>query len=180
MGQRDLQLEKCTDAFQGHGLLPPLKTAALNRVGRAYERNVKRVYGLVLFPPFAITAALAHSRIAAEVRSSRKGKSEVDIELEESRQRRMHDIKRLRILAKNDRAAKALYQHELQTAFNILDRSAYSANDGAEAWLDAQITMTWTAFEAMAGDLWEAALNCKPSRRCEQGAAERRCANGPQ
>ncbi len=162
MTPRDLQLDRCTEAFQGHGILPPLKTAALNHVGLAYERNIKRVYGLVLFPPFAITAALAHGRIAAEVRSRMKGKSEADIAQEESRQRGMHDLKRLRILSKNDKAARALRQHELQTAFNILDRSAYSANDGAEAWLDAQITATWTAFEAMAGDLWEAALNCKP------------------
>ena len=33
---------------------------------------------------------------------------------------------------------------------------------GHEAWLGSQITGTWTAFEAMAGDLWEAALNYKP------------------
>lgn len=33
---------------------------------------------------------------------------------------------------------------------------------GFEAWIASQITGTWTAFESMSGDLWQAALNCKP------------------
>ncbi len=33
---------------------------------------------------------------------------------------------------------------------------------GLEAILVGQVTGTWTAFEVMAGDLWEAAINCHP------------------
>ncbi|MGC1860803.1 MAG: hypothetical protein WA733_06670 [Methylocystis sp.] len=47
--------------------------------------------------------------------------------------------------------------------FAIFETLANDDPAGQEAWLTAQITATWTAFEAMAGDLWEAALNCKPA-----------------
>jgi hypothetical protein len=48
-------------------------------------------------------------------------------------------------------------------AFAILARLADDEGiSGLEAWLAAQITTMWTAFEGMSGDLWEAALNCRP------------------
>jgi hypothetical protein len=52
---------------------------------------------------------------------------------------------------------------EMAEAFGFLSLAALApARKGAEAWMAAQITGTWTAFESMAEDLWVAALNEHP------------------
>ena len=39
------------------------------------------------------------------------------------------------------------------------------------ALLTSQVTGTWTAFEVLAGDLWESALNCRPRKLASLSAA---------
>jgi hypothetical protein len=114
----------------------------------AYERNIMRVYSFILFPPFAITAALAAAAISTQISTEMKGQDERKVSAAISRQLRFYNIKRHRTLAKGDATAKALMAHELETAFKQLNRAAHTALYGAEAWLAAQITGTWTAFES--------------------------------
>ena len=50
----------------------------------------------------------------------------------------------------------------LQRSTPFLAAVAVTLDAGVEAWLSAQIVNSWTAFETLAGDLWEAALNSHP------------------
>ena len=50
------------NAFSGNAELPPLKTTELSAVAKSYERNVSRVYSLVLFPPAAIWMTMTVQR----------------------------------------------------------------------------------------------------------------------
>jgi hypothetical protein len=49
----------------------------------------------------------------------------------------------------------------------LIGNPAAPARSGIEALLASAITGTWTAFEAMAGDLWETALNIHPAGLAE-------------
>jgi hypothetical protein len=69
MVSRELKLERCVDAFQGFGEIPPLKIQTLHSAGEAYQRNILRVYSLILFPPLAVTIAMMNGRAAGEKRS---------------------------------------------------------------------------------------------------------------
>jgi hypothetical protein len=46
-------------------------------------------------------------------------------------------------------------------------------DEGGDAWLSAQVTATWTAFEALAEELWETALNLHPLKLAELDASKR-------
>jgi hypothetical protein len=52
------------------------------------------------------------------------------------------------------------------------------ARQGLEAMLSSCVTGTWTAFETMAGDLWEAALNIHPSGLAELKGKRKRLFKG--
>jgi hypothetical protein len=162
MPLRDLRLEECTQAFQGYGQFPPLKTPALRRAGRAYQRNVKRVYSFALFVPAAVASGITAGILGGQVAAALRGQDERTIDAAISRRVRAHMLARTRKLTRGGTEAKAIVDHELTLAFRQLNKIAYGNADGAEGWLAAQITNTWTAFEAMAADLWEAALNAKP------------------
>jgi hypothetical protein len=60
-----------------------------------------------------------------------------------------------------------LVENELRLAFQGVSLLEDAASDGIQAWLAALVTGTWTAYEAMAEGLWEAALNA-----CPRGLAE--------
>jgi hypothetical protein len=65
--RRDLKLRSCMNAFTGHGELPELKTQSIRPVGAAYERNVRRVYSLILFPPAAVNMAITVQRVIDKI-----------------------------------------------------------------------------------------------------------------
>jgi hypothetical protein len=67
-----------------------------------------------------------------------------------------------RILDRGGAKAKQLIDMQQTAAFGILSQIQPEFYDGPEAWMASQIVATWTAFEAMTEDLWEAALNAKP------------------
>jgi hypothetical protein len=66
------------------------------------------------------------------------------------------------IFAKGGKDADALIDQQHKVSFHILSSQSPEYSDGPEAWMASQIIATWTAFEAMTGDLWEAAVNLKP------------------
>jgi hypothetical protein len=51
---------------------------------------------------------------------------------------------------------------------------------GLEAMLSSALTGTWTAFETMAGDLWETAVNIHPAVLAELRGKRKRQENPPQ
>jgi hypothetical protein len=132
----------------------------LQGVADAYRRNMNRVNYLILFPPAAVQIAIQVQRATDEVDAMRPRPSKAD-----------HTTIVGKIFERNANTVKSASAEIQQkyidsmgaAAFAILDRLADDEGiSGLEAWLAAQITTTWTAFEGMAGDLWEAALNFKP------------------
>jgi hypothetical protein len=163
MTKRDLKLRHCMNAFTGHGELPELKTEALRAVGAAYERNIRRVYSLVLFAPAAVWAAIIVQRHTDDIehrfpkKDQRTRISLIDAAIKKETQ--LH----LDILAGGGKEAKTLLDQQHKVSFHILGAQSEEYSDGPEAWMASQIVGTWTAFEAMTEDLWEAALNTKPA-----------------
>jgi hypothetical protein len=54
-------------AFASYGELPELKTDTLRPVGRSYERNIHRVYALVMFPPAAVWFTMTVQRATDQI-----------------------------------------------------------------------------------------------------------------
>jgi hypothetical protein len=160
---RDLKLKACLESFQGFGELPVLKTAALRPVGAAYERNIRRVYTLIMFPLVTITSTVMTQKAIVETQAQLPSGATND-EVGEAVKAALNKaiLKREEILGSSDGRAQRLMDAEVQTALLMLKFAVTAIEDGAEAWLAAQVTGTWTAFEAMSEDLWEAALNTKP------------------
>jgi hypothetical protein len=161
--RRDLKLRACMNAFTGHGELPELKTQSIRPVGAAYERNVRRVYSLILFPPAAVNMAITVQRVIDKIDFQHPDiDSEVRQQLiEEEVRRQMSNFADI-MQQEGDRATEA-FDTQQSAAFQILSAYSPQSEEGPEAWMAAQIIATWTAFEAMAEDLWEAALNAKPN-----------------
>lgn len=151
------------DAFTGHGELPELKTEQLDPVRKAYERNIRRVYALVLFAPAAVWTAITVQRHTDDIehRFPKKDERTRIALIDQAIKKEMTEHSA--IIAKGGKDARELLNHQHKLSFNMLSAQSPEFDDGPEAWMASQIIATWTAFEAMAGDLWEAALNAKPA-----------------
>jgi hypothetical protein len=159
---RELKLQACLRAFEGLKHLPPLKTEALCSVGNAFERNVGRVFSLLHFPIIAVTTATITQSAVAQIMKEMPQASEEEQTKAVATRTLAHYELRHEALKRGGARANELKEIEIDNAFVTLRETARMMEEGAEAWLAAQITGTWTAFEAMAEDLWETALNTKP------------------
>jgi hypothetical protein len=163
MSTRDLKLKSCMKAFDGYADLPPLKTNALVNVGKAYERNIRRVNTLVLFAPAAVWITATIQRCTDEIehkfsgmkKSRRLDLIEVEVKKQIQKETALH--------AKGGAEADAFREHQQHFSFHMLEEASRDFPDGPEAWMASQILATWTAFESMVEDLWEKALNTKPA-----------------
>jgi hypothetical protein len=150
------------NAFTGYGELPELRTEALHPVGAAYERNTRRVYALVLFAPAAVWMAMTVQRHTDDIehrypkKDPRTRISLISAAIKKKAEHHAHIIER----GGPDRDALLDQQHKV--SFHVIGSQSDAYSDGPEAWMASQIIATWTAFESMAQDLWEAALNTKP------------------
>lgn len=149
-------------AFTGHGELPELKTETLRAVGAAYERNIRRVYALVLFAPAAIWTAICVQRHTDDIEHRFPKKDErTRIALIDQAVKK-EVAQHVAIFARGGNDAEKLLDQQHNISFEMLSSQSPDYDDGPEAWMASQIIATWTAFESMAEDLWEAALNTKP------------------
>jgi hypothetical protein len=68
----------------------------------------------------------------------------------------------------------ALLQGEVKFGFEVLNSMLSShLSHGADAWMSAQITGIWTAFEALAEEIWIAAVNAHPSDLAELNSGKK-------
>jgi hypothetical protein len=150
-------------AFTGHGELPQLKTEALRHVGEAYSRNIRRVYALVLFAPAAIWTSITVQRHTDQIEHrfpNKDPRTRIAL-IDQAIKKEMRE--HAAIFEKGGTVAQRLIDQQHTVSFQMLSSQSPEFNDGPEAWMASQIIATWTAFEAMTGDLWEAALNAKPA-----------------
>ncbi len=179
-GKRDLKLHKCMRTWQN---LPPsagLHTEGLAHVLGAYESNLNRVYALAVFPAALANTtsvitehtARAHFENADKLSSGAVSRDELKIDIA-ARIGRDAD-RRDRVIKEGGKPFQDMVQKEISFGFMAMeDFLAGGLYSGGEAWLAAQITGIWTAFESMAEALWITALNLHPRTLAELGDRKR-------
>jgi hypothetical protein len=160
--QRDLKLRTCVNSIKFDGEQIELKTDALRHVVDTYSRNVRRVFNLILFPSAAVNIAMTTQRVIDRIEHQNPGKS-ADERASLATVAVNQELANVRaVLDRGDAKSKRLFETQQDMAFLMLSKQNPDLYDGPEAWMASQVIATWTAFEAMAEDLWEAALNLKP------------------
>jgi hypothetical protein len=176
MTKRELHLEKCIEPWLAlkSPRIDGLKSGVVVPPAKAYERNLRRVYALTVFPPVCVTAVATTERITYEKKLEyRRQLSTHKIGAAKFREIVLdafteHEDNRRAILSAGGDQAQKLQQTEIAHGFGILDSVLVSSLiDGADAWLSAQISGIWTAFEALAEEVWIAALNAQPHSLAE-------------
>jgi hypothetical protein len=183
MARRELKLVKCVEPWapiHSPGL-DSLKVAATKEPAKAYYRNLLRVYAFMMFPAVAVSAVAMIERVRYDERLAHR---------KELRTGRMTDqafakVVKLALDTENERRdallraggqrAKAFQQNEMEFGFGTLEDLIVPTEliHGADAWLAAQISGVWTAFEALAEDIWIAAVNAHPRGLAELKGAKR-------
>lgn len=166
---RNLKLRAVLVPFQTVQQVPNLKTTALTNVHETYGRNLNRVYALTIFAPAMVKIADTLASFATRVRFENELRTDAErldakaLSAELDKRITANAEKRRQIIKKKDDAARKLIQDEVTFGLDAME--SFLKNDvsqAADAWLSALITGTWTAFEAMAEELWVTALNLHP------------------
>jgi hypothetical protein len=155
---------------------PSLKTPQLRDIATTYTTNVTQLKSLFIFPLLAIHFAGTREKINAAALMAVAGKLDSNITKEQKAQVVVHQKQMWTKILKGDAGGgsrvkpppvKPLQaQGAVAAPINELHQQAHTDQrivDGIQAWLSAQIVGAWTAFETLASDLWEAALNCHPA-----------------
>jgi hypothetical protein len=177
---RDLKLRALVVPFQTVQQVTELKTSGLSEVHEAYGRNLNRVYALMVFTPAIVHTAGTLTEITTRLHlenflkpeSARLDRIAFADELEARIAANANE--RRRVLEKKDDEARKKVQQEIFFGFDAIQ--SFLQNDlseAADAWLSAQLTGTWTAFEAMAEELWINALNLHPRGLAELKGAKK-------
>jgi hypothetical protein len=117
--------------------------------------------GLKVFPFFSVRAAYNIGRTIGGAAMKVSGTiAEIPADSERFELYNSTQASLLHFLMKDDPDAN--FDEFLQRSTALLAAAAANVDAGVEAWLSAQIVSSWTAFETLAGDLWEAALNSHP------------------
>jgi hypothetical protein len=168
MKKRDWQLDRLDK--KGGFNLNPVQTPELEPVARAFVDNVRMLEELKVFPFFSVGAAYNHGRTIGGAAVVASGSiAEIPADSEHYEVYRSAHASLHRCLPK-DADIDVFYQKSTSLFATV----AANAEAGVEAWLSAQIVSSWTAFETLAGDLWEAALNSHP-----HGLSELKGKNAP-
>lgn len=150
-------------------VLPEIKTAELSTVAASFSAAALGVKSLSLFPLIGLYIANRKEQLRGAAHALVFGGLEVE-PIQQSHPQYQEFISKLDTLWTDflSRGGED-YEKETQRAWNsaIEHMNKNSENKlfrpGLEAWMSAQIVGAWTAFETLAGDLWEAALNSHPA-----------------
>jgi hypothetical protein len=162
------------------------QTKAIIPIAAAHERNVRRVSALTIFPVIVVNGVTEGERAANEVEkefgehfiTGKLTQEDYNAKTNEKLQERR--IQRQAILDSGGQGAHILIREEFTYGLGILDYmlSNPAIIDGAEAWLAAQITGIWTAFESLSEELWQAVLNAYPHGLAELKGTKKGLAKG--
>jgi hypothetical protein len=157
--RRNWQLDRLDK--KGGFNLKPMQAPELQLVARAFIDNVRVLEALKVFPFFSIRAAYNVGRTVGGAAMKVSGTiAEIPADSEHYEVYNSTHASLLRFLMKDDPDAD--FDEFLQKSTPLLAAVAVNLDAGVEAWLSAQVVNSWTAFETLAGDLWEAALNSHP------------------
>jgi hypothetical protein len=173
MSESGLRLEKCVE-FARHGVeMPVRKTAVLEDVVKAFEFNVKRTLGMIIAP--AVVGYIASDMQRSLDKAEFKATGEIsgppppfteDI-LAHFSQDQLEASKQRAALSKRDQLAQMNKAFNRSLVFLEVSAADPRGRTGFDAILASLIVGSWTAFETMAADLWEAALNEHPEKLAE-------------
>jgi hypothetical protein len=122
---------------------PPLNTPAIKKVGKSFTYNMDRVYGLGRIPEACYMQWAWRLFALTPVELSLNRLTEVEV--------------------KNALHVMRHFNPNIDDLFSIVP-DAPGFSDSIEGIFFAMVTGAWTAFETLAGDLWEAAVNTAPKR----------------
>jgi hypothetical protein len=177
---RNLKFRALVLPFRTVQQVAALKTVALTDVHEAYARNLNRVYALMVFAPALVQTATTLTEITTRLHLENEitpEASQLDMQtfsIELTKRIEADADKRRRILEKKDDEARKKVQDEIFYGLDAMQ--SFFQNDlseAADAWLSAQITGTWTAFEALVEELWINALNLHPRGLAELKGAKK-------
>jgi len=141
-------------------VLGPLRVVELREPATAFCGNVRRLHAMLILPVTIAAYARLFETLKQQAVRELAG-SESDPEYNELIDKRLIELS-VEWFRANDDDMRAMYiDHYGVGTFGRL--SSGPIRSGSEAILIAQITGLWTAFEALAGDLWVAALNAHPN-----------------
>lgn len=183
MPRQELKLIKCVEPWapiHAPGI-DSLKVDATKEPAKAYHRNLLRVYAFMMFPAVAVSAIAMIERIGYDQRLTHRKELRTGRMTEQT----FAKVVKLALDSENDRRdallkaggqrAKDFQQKEMEFGFGTLQDliGATELIHGADAWLAAQISGVWTAFEALAEDIWIAAVNAHPRGLAELKGARK-------
>jgi hypothetical protein len=165
MAGRDLKLEFLTDTtvLKHKG---PLRMQALQPVADAFLQNARRLVHMQSVPFLLAHALRAIERSEAGALMQLTGSIQ-PIEVDDPRAVQLRKIQielyRAQIEEQKAEPKKSVADTHRVTLEVLRTLSKHAAPiSGLDSFLAAIIVNTWTAFETLSGDLWEAALNCHP------------------
>jgi hypothetical protein len=139
----------------------PPQASSLPDIDRPYARSVTNIYTLAIFPALATGTATFLEHLEAQALLTVTGNIErlPDPDSRQALVRNEH-LHLLKNFAAKPPRAKLLLQRGFDHLLLLTDHAEIA--DGLQVYLSAMIINAWSAFETMAGDLWEAALNAHP------------------
>lgn len=169
---RDYKLDACIDYGNANFITPNLKVIELDAVLKAFRYNVSRFRHLMITPA-VISYTAMHFQRQFDIATLEVGGA-LNRELENplatkpeiaARHERLHNeaVLRQRLLFGTEQwNTQVLKTHAIGAiAVNMLSRAPFGT-DGFDVILSSMVIGAWSAFESMAGDLWEQALNLNP------------------
>jgi hypothetical protein len=154
------------------GLEDSIQTREIKQVARSFLRNIENVVNSLVLPVFVVYWARNISRCEVEAVVNLTGKATFQDSIEPELVKCVENEFR-RLIADWHRASmiEPLQEQQFMRSVRYIDGMLIEGrerlNSGFEAVLFNAIVGCWTAFEAMASDLWEAALNVHPSGLAE-------------
>jgi hypothetical protein len=170
---RDYKLDACIIYSNANFSTPTPKILELEAVVKAFRYNLSRVRHLMLTPVNISATAMQLQRqfdvAALEVQGSLEDTDKSPLEAKPAIQERLtqlHNEGVLRqhaLLGTKQWNSSVFKTHEIGAiAVNMLARAPFGT-DGFDVLLSSLVIGAWSAFESMAGDLWEEALNQNPA-----------------
>ena len=160
-----------------------VRDGAIKDVAGAYSENMQRVLSLLELPLNLVALltrwkAIQDERFAAQ-RSTTSSNPNVfegltQEQIKEARMQQKEGEERAKYLNDIDFGWDAMNDVFQIVLRQIPETDTRKMVQGCEAVLSAMIIGTWTAFETMAGDLWEAAINVCPKTLAELRGSGRR------
>lgn len=177
----DLKLDCLLGLIDKVAPSPDALRPALKPVAEAFVENFRRLQNQILLPAFAVAFAtrfqhfrcLAIQEVKGRVITVERGDPDFAKTGETfTRLFRKDNLERTRKISEaGEGKPSSIIGEELRDGFHILGQilgqmskaQAPVMLSGAREQFASHITATWTIFETLAGDLWEAAINGHPS-----------------